>query len=64
MIFSIVHLSSSIVLVRICPGKNIAHSTLMLTSASVLSNFDLVRKVDENGREIEPKMEYAGSVVW
>jgi len=43
---------------RICPGKHMAHSTLTLTAASVLSTFDLVRKVDENDREIEPKKEY------
>jgi len=43
---------------RICPGKHIGHSTLTLTAASVLSTFDLIRKMDENGREIEPKKEY------
>ena len=46
---------------RICPGKHLAHSMLTLTAASVLSTFDLVRKVDENGREIEPKREYTKS---
>jgi len=43
---------------RICPGKHLAHSTLMLTAASVLSTFDLLRKVDENGQEIEPTREF------
>ena len=43
---------------RICPGRHIAHSTVTLAAASVLSTFDLLRKVDENGREIEPKREY------
>ena len=43
---------------RICPGKHLAHSILTLTAASVLSNFDLVRDVDENGRVIVPKREY------
>jgi len=43
---------------RICAGKHLAHSTLMLAAASVLSTFDLLTKVDENGREIEPKNEY------
>ena len=38
---------------RICPGKHLAHSTLTLAAASVLSTFDLVRKVDENDQEIE-----------
>ena len=40
---------------------HLAHSILTLTAASVLSTFDLVRKVDENGREIEPKREYTKS---
>ena len=44
--------------VRICAGKHLAHSALTLAAASVLSTFDLVRKVDENGRDIEPKREY------
>ena len=44
---------------RICPGKHIAHSTVTLAAASVLSTFDLVKKVDENGQEIEPQKEYS-----
>ena len=43
---------------RVCPGRHLAHSIVTLAAASVLSTFDLVRKVDENGREIEPKREY------
>jgi hypothetical protein len=50
-------------LVRICPGRHIAHSILTLAAASVLSNFDLVKKVDGNGREIEPKREYTGYAI-
>jgi hypothetical protein len=36
----------------------------MLTAASVLSTFDLVRKTDENGREIEPRREYKLGALW
>jgi hypothetical protein len=43
---------------RVCPGKHLAHSTLTLAAASVLYTFNLVRKVDGNGRDIEPKREY------
>ena len=46
---------------RICAGQHLAHSTLTLTAASVLSTFDLLRKIDENGNEIEPKREYRSS---
>jgi len=48
---------------RICPGKHLAHSTLTLAAASVLSTFDLLRKVDENGREIEPKRKYTRTAI-
>jgi len=46
---------------RICAGKHLAHSVVTLTAASVLSTFDLVKKVDENGHEIEPNREYTGN---
>ena len=49
---------------RICPAKHIAHLTLTLAAASVLLTFDLVRKVDKNGQEIDPKREYTGSAIW
>ena len=59
-LMTLIVLSSIVIIVsgRICPGRHIAHSTLTLAAASVLSTFDLVRKVDENGLEIEPKREY------
>ena len=46
---------------RICPGEHLAHSNVTLTAASVLSTFDLLKKMDENGREIEPKGEYTNA---
>ena len=46
---------------RICPGQHLAHSTLTFLAASVLSTFDLLRKLDENGLEIELKREYTKS---
>ena len=63
LFFPFVHVSSSNVhhYGRICPGKHLAHSTLTLTAVSVLSTFDLLRKVDENGQEIEPMREYTKS---
>ena len=48
---------------RVCAGKHLAHSTLMLAAASVLSTFNLLRKVDENGREIEPQREYKSAII-
>ena len=49
---------------RVCPGKHLAHSTLKLAAASVLSTFDLQRKLDEYHREIEPKREYKLQLIW
>ena len=48
---------------RICAGKHLVHSTVTLAVASVLSTFDLLRQVDKNGREIEPKREYRAAAV-
>ena len=59
LFFPLVHVSSSNVHSgRICPGKHIAHSSVTLSAAYILSTFNLLRKVDENGLEIEPKREY------
>jgi hypothetical protein len=35
----------------------------MLAAASVLSTFDLLKKLDENHQEIEPKREYTLATV-
>jgi hypothetical protein len=55
--------NTNIYLGRACPGKHLAHSTVTLAAASVLSTFDLLKKVDENGQEINPKMEYAAAAI-
>ncbi|KDR82191.1 hypothetical protein GALMADRAFT_222059 [Galerina marginata CBS 339.88] len=48
---------------RVCAGKHLAHSTITLAAASVLSTFDLLRKLDENHLEIEPRREYKPSAI-
>ena len=48
---------------RVCAGKHLAHSTLTIAAASVLLTFDVLRKVDENGREIELTKEYKSAAV-
>ena len=35
----------------------------MLAAVSVLTMFNLLKEVDENGQEIEPKKEYEGAVI-
>jgi hypothetical protein len=50
---------------RVCPRQHLAHSTVTLAAASVLSTFDLIRKVDESGHDIEPKRGYKHAwAVW
>ena len=66
LFFPLILVSSSnitTILIRICPGKHLAHSTVTLTAASVLSTFNLIKKVDEDGREIEPKREYSSGAI-
>ncbi|KAF8991881.1 cytochrome P450 [Cyathus striatus] len=42
---------------RKCPGQHIARSTLWLSTASILSTFDIEKPVDENGHVVEPTYE-------
>ena len=43
---------------RICPGRNIAYSSMMITCASLVQCFNIIKKEDDNGQEITPKVEY------
>ena len=43
---------------RLCPGANLATSTLWLTAATLLSTFNLTKSVDKDGNVIEPSREY------
>ncbi|KAJ7483546.1 cytochrome P450 [Mycena latifolia] len=43
---------------RICPGKNLAMSSLWITIASILSTLDIQKARDETGMEIEPLYDY------
>ncbi|KAI0318406.1 CyP450 monooxygenase [Amylostereum chailletii] len=38
---------------RTCPGRFIARSSMWITMASILAAFDIVKDVDEQGREID-----------
>lgn len=48
---------------RMCPGRHIALSTVKLTMASVLLTFNISKKVDENGKLVEPRQEYTVEMV-
>ncbi|TFK73172.1 cytochrome P450 [Pluteus cervinus] len=43
---------------RICPGRIIAYSSMMITCASLLQCFNIIKQKDIDGQEITPKVEY------
>ncbi|KAJ7619871.1 cytochrome P450 [Mycena rosella] len=43
---------------RICPGRNLAASSLWITIASILATLEIKKARDENGKEIEPSYAY------
>ncbi|KAJ7693224.1 cytochrome P450 [Mycena rosella] len=43
---------------RICPGRHMATSSLMITIASILATMNIKKARDKNGEEIEPSHEY------
>lgn len=43
---------------RICPGRHFAHDALWLAIAHILAVFKIERALDEDGNEIEPKLDF------
>ncbi|KAK5997064.1 Cytochrome P450 monooxygenase CLM2 [Cladobotryum mycophilum] len=48
---------------RICPGRYIAYDNLFITIARLLATFNISKAVDQQGRQIEPKVEYTSGLV-
>jgi cytochrome P450 len=48
---------------RICPGRVLADASLFLTFAQSLAVFKIEKRVDEEGRVVEPKHEFMGGIV-
>lgn len=48
---------------RACAGKELAMSYLFITICSVLATFNIGKAVDENGKQVTPKDEYAGGLI-
>ncbi|KAJ8081611.1 hypothetical protein PM082_007457 [Marasmius tenuissimus] len=46
---------------RICPGKQLAMSTIYLTITTMLAVFDISKAVDENGQVIEPGVKFTSN---
>ncbi|KAF8199316.1 cytochrome P450 [Mycena galopus ATCC 62051] len=48
---------------RICPGKDMATSSIWITVVSVLAMFNITKEVGKDGQIIEPSYEYEGGMV-
>ncbi|KDR66540.1 hypothetical protein GALMADRAFT_259045 [Galerina marginata CBS 339.88] len=48
---------------RICPGSHVAISVLWLTVASILATFDISKAVDDEGKSIEPSIQYKSALI-
>ncbi|KAI0920700.1 hypothetical protein AcV5_010374 [Taiwanofungus camphoratus] len=48
---------------RICPGRYLAHASIFISVASVLSVYNIVKAVDGDGNIIEPIDEYSTGLV-
>jgi len=48
---------------RVCPGSFFAEENIWIFMTNVIATMDIAKAVDEQGRVIEAKAEYFGSVV-
>ncbi|KAL7912932.1 cytochrome P450 [Trichoderma velutinum] len=48
---------------RICPGRYMAGDNLFITIARLLATFNIRKAVDEQGAQVEPKVEYMPGLV-
>jgi len=51
-------------LYRICPGRYLALNSAWIAIASLLATFNLTKAIDEQGKEIEPVIDYSEGIVW
>ncbi|KIK79440.1 hypothetical protein PAXRUDRAFT_280461 [Paxillus rubicundulus Ve08.2h10] len=47
---------------RVCPGSHFAQVSLFLNIAGILATFDISETVDDQGREVDPVMEYSSGI--
>ncbi|KAF8517574.1 cytochrome P450 [Hysterangium stoloniferum] len=48
---------------RVCPGQHIAEASVFIQVASVLAGFDILRALDDAGREIIPEVGFTTAIV-
>lgn len=52
------------ILSSVCPGRDMALSSVWIAVASLIAAFDITKAVNENGDEIEPSYEYTSHMIW
>jgi cytochrome P450 len=48
---------------RVCPGRVLADSSLYLSIAQSLAVFNICKTIDENGREVEPVVQFLPGII-
>ena len=48
---------------RLCPGRDVALSTLWIAAATILTTFNLSKSIDKDGKVIEPSCEYQSAIL-
>ncbi|KAK1226459.1 hypothetical protein PQX77_010543 [Marasmius sp. AFHP31] len=48
---------------RICPGQDFAMNSLYLTISNILASYTIAKPLDENGHEVDPKIDYNDGAV-
>jgi len=48
---------------RVCPGINMAYSSVFIEIAMTLSVFNISKYLDENGNTVEPEIHYSDGTV-
>jgi len=47
---------------RVCPGAHLAEVSIFLNVAGILATFDISKILDEQGKEVEPLIEYTNGI--
>jgi len=48
---------------RLCPGRHLAETNLWIAMVSILAAFNIRKKLDADGQEITPKLEFQSGLV-
>ena len=48
---------------RICPGMHVAQASIWIAIASVLATFDIQKRKDAMGEDIEPSVQFESGIV-